>query len=75
MDAFVGNSGRFGRSRSRDFTNSTTESSKEDVVCWEISGVFRLSEDTQEGLVGLCEAGCRALSVSAAPALGREFYA
>ena len=37
------------------------------VVC-----VFSLREDTQEGLVGLCEAGCRVLSVSAAPALGRE---
>ena len=75
MDAFVGNSGRFGRSRSRDFTNSTTKSSEEDVVCWESSGVFSLREDTQEGLVGLCEAGCRVLSVSAAPALEREFYA
>ena len=40
------------------------------VVC-----VFSLREDTQEGLVGLCEAGCRVLSVSAAPALEREFYA
>ena len=37
--------------------------------------MFSLREDTQEGLVGLCEAGCRVLSVSAAPALGREFYA
>jgi hypothetical protein len=37
--------------------------------------VFSLREDTQEGLVGLCEAGCRVLSVSAAPALVREFYA
>ena len=37
--------------------------------------MFGLCEDTQEGLVGLCEAGCRVLSVSAAPALGRENYA
>ena len=39
------------------------------------ASVVAAREDTQEGLVGLCEAGCRVLSVSAAPALEREFYA
>ena len=59
------NTGRFGRSRSRDSRPPHTELPDGGEGVGRVVCVFSQREGTLGRLVGLCDAGCRVLSVSA----------